>query len=304
MSSKFSPIRRGSDRPNRANAFRLTVLLALSLTLAACAASSVFGGKVNQKVIFEEGRLARGQGAVMLHAVNRGGLIATRWFKIDEPDKKYSFTVYRTDRHRALDQMDLYDVVMVEPGTYVLYSVFSNCEEGQRPGSTDWDEPWRDDVATPLGMVSWLRSWKPGNDISSGVGIWGGSGMGVGAGFELGSVGVAGGPGNPVAICNLRSQGMSAGRPSLATITVKAGELVYAGELNIDYGADSQCKIQGNWMTDNESRQYCGADWMSLRVNDASSARARPFVEKHLGPAAAERLVIRLAEPGSMVSAK
>ncbi len=97
---------------------------------------------------------------------------------------------------------------------------------------------------------------------------------------------------------------MNAGRPSLATITVGPGELVYAGELFIDYGTNTNCTIEGNWMTDNESRQYCGAEWMSLRVSDASSPRAKPFVQKHLGPGAAERLIVRLAEPGSMVSAK
>jgi len=112
MSSPFSPFKRRVQRLVRARTLSLALLLVLGLTLAACAATSVFGGKVNQR------RLARGQGAVMLHAVNRGGLLATRWFKIDEPEKKYSFTVYRSDRHRALDQMDLYDVVTVEPGTY------------------------------------------------------------------------------------------------------------------------------------------------------------------------------------------
>ncbi len=290
---------------NRLKLARLTAALLFSLTLAACA-SSMLTGKVNVRTNFEASRLQRGQGAVLLHAVNQGGLIATRWFKIDQPDRRYSFTVYRTDRHRGLDQMDLYDVVMVEPGTYVLYSVFSNCEEGLRPGSTDWDEPWREEVATPLGMVSWLRSWKPGTDAAGGVGIWGGTGANVGAGvgFSMSSLGVATGPGDPVAICNLQSKGMSNGRPSLATVTVKAGEVVYAGELNISYGANSRCEKIGNWLTDNESRQYCGADWVSLSVTDAFSTRARPFIEKALGSEAVNRAVVRLAEPGSMVSAK
>ena len=286
---------------------RLPVTMVFCLTLAACA-STMLGGKINVLNNYDPALLDKGRGAVMLHAVNQGGLIATRWFKIDNPDRSYSFTVYRTDRHRALDQMDLYDLVNVEPGTYVLYSVFGNCEEGQRPGSTDWDEPWRENIATSLGMVSWLRSWKPGNDVSTGVGIWGGSGgrsgVGAGIGFDLGSTGVAGGPGNPLAICNLRTKGMMGGKPILATVTVKAGEIVYAGELNIAYGANSSCESIGNWMTDNENRQYCGADWASLSVTDAYSSRGRAFVLKHLGPEAADRVVIRLAEPGSMVSEK
>ncbi|MDR1043545.1 MAG: hypothetical protein LBP33_00275 [Candidatus Adiutrix sp.] len=300
LSLNFSTFKRGQI-------FRLAAVIWLGLTLAACAVSAL-GGKINQLVNFDESRLDRGQGAVMLHAINRGGLIATRWFKIDEPHKKYSFTVYRSDRHRALDQMDLYDLVMVEPGTYVLYSVFSNCEEGLRPGATDWDEPWREDVATSLGMVSWLRSWKPGSDVSTGVGIWGGSGgrsgVGVGFGFDVGGIGANSGPENPIAICNFLSQGMYNGRPSLATITVKAGEVVYAGELNLDYGANARCDSLGNWMTDNEMRQYCGADWVNLRVSDASSARAIPFIRKYFGSRAAQRVVVRLAEPGVLASAR
>ncbi len=285
--------------------FRPLAALALAVTLAACA-SSVIGGKTNVRTNFEEGRLGHGQGAVLMHAVNDGGLIATRWFKIDQPDKKYSFTVYRTGRHRGLDRMDLYDVVMVEPGTYVLYSIFSNCEDGLRPGSTDWDEPMRDKVATPLGMVSWLRSWKPGGDATfAGLGVWDGSGGGQsGITADMGSAGTGSGPGTPVAICNLRSPGLRNGHPSLATVTVKAGEVVYAGELHLAYGPNSHCESQGNWMTDNETRQYCGADWASLRVTDAYSSLARPFIEKYLGPTAAQRAVVRLAEPGSLVSAK
>ena len=286
---------------------RLTAVTLCCLVLAACA-TSMLGGKVNRLQNFDAARLNRGQGAVLMHALNQGSLIATRWFKIDDPGRRQSFTVYRSDRHRALDPLNDYDVVMVEPGTYVLYSVFSNCEEGLRPGSTDWDEPWQDKVASSLGMVSWLRSWKPGGDVSSGTGIWGGSGgrsgISDGLGFDPGTAGVSGGPGNPIAICNLQSKGMYNGRPSLATITVKAGEVVYAGELHIEYSADSNCISQGNWMTDNESRRYCGADWMSLRVTDAYSARARGFIESTLGPEAAERAVVRLAEPGSLVSTK
>jgi len=287
--------------------FRLMAVMALSLTLAACA-SSIIGGKVNRIANFDETRLNKGQGAVLLHAVNQGSLIATRWYKLNDPDRKYSFTVYRTDRHRSLDRMDEYDVVMVEPGTYVLYSIFSNCEDGLRPASTEWDDMLRPEIATALGQVAWLRSWKPGTDISTGVGIWGGSGgrsgMGMGIGFDLGSAGVGSGPGTPVATCNLLSSGMSQGRPSLATITVKAGEVVYAGDLNISYSPNTHCDNSGNWMTDNETRQYCGADWMTLRVTDRYSSHARPFIEKALGPVAAQKAVVRLAEPGSLVSVK
>ena len=285
--------------------FRLLGLATICVTLAACAASSVFGGKINHLMNFDAARLAKGQGAVMLHAINGGGLIATRWFKIDDPERKHSFTVYRTDRHRALDRADTYDVVMVEPGTYVLYSIFGNCEEGLRPGSTDWDEPMRDNVATSLGMVSRLRSWKPGGDVSTSVGIWGGGGsVGAAQGIDIGGVGTGAGPGVPIAICNLRSNGFVSGRPALATITVKPGELVYAGELHIEYGDNGRCESFGNWMTENETREYCGADWVNLRVRDSFSSLGRSFIEKHLGPAAADRAVVRLAEPGSQVSVK
>jgi hypothetical protein len=286
--------------------FRLMAIAALSLTLLACA-SSVIGGKIQRLANFDETRLGTGQGAVLLHAVNQGSLIATRWYKMDDPDRKYSFTVYRSDRHRALDRMDDYDVVMVEPGTYVLYSVYSNCEDGLRPASTEWDDEIRPEVATALGQVSWLRSWKPGTDVSTGVGIWGGSGgrsgLGMGVGFSLGGSGVGSGPGTPVATCNLLSSGMAPGGPSLATITVKAGEVVYAGELNISYGSTSTCDVSGNWMTDNETRQYCGADWMSLNIIDRSG-KARMFIEKALGPVALQKTVVRLAEPGTLVSSR
>ncbi|MDL2259761.1 hypothetical protein LJB99_02645 [Deltaproteobacteria bacterium OttesenSCG-928-K17] len=291
--------------PNKNKLMKLALALVCCLSLAACA-SSMLGGKVNHLRNFDEARLDKGQGAVVMHAINQGGLIATRWHKIDNPNHSYSFTVYRTDRHRALDQMNTYDVAMVEPGTYVLYSVFGNCEEGLRPGSTDWDEPWRESVATTLGMVSWLRSWKPDNNVSAGMGIWGGSGgrsgVGAGVGFDLGSAGVGSGPGTPLAICNFRSKGMTGGRPTLATITVKPGEIVYAGELYIDYAANDTCERSGNWMTDNETREYCGADWASLRVEDAYSSRARAFIEQNLGRAALDRTVVRPAAPGSMVS--
>lgn len=288
--------------------FSLMAVVALSLTMAACA-SSIIGGKTSRLNNFDENRLKAGQGAVLLHAINQGGLIATRWHKIDNPDRNYSFTVFRTDRHRSLDQMNDYDVVMVEPGTYILYSIFSNCEEGLRPASTNWDDTLRPEVANALGQVSWIRTWKPGHDLSTGVGIWGGSGSGMGAGVGvdmMSSVGIggAGGASTPVAICNLLSTGMSQGRPSLATITVKAGEVVYAGDLYINFSANSTCKTTGNWMTDNEVRQYCGADWMTLRVVDRFSANARPFIENALGAAAAERAVVRLAEPGVLVSVK
>lgn len=284
---------------------RLLAVMALSLTLAACA-SSMIGGRVNRIADFDETRLAQGKGAVILHAVNQGSLIATRWFKMDDPDRRYSFTVFRSDRHRALDRMDDYDVVMVDPGTYVLYAVSSNCEDGLRPASTDWDDTLRPEIATALGQVSWLRSWKPGTDVSTGVGIWGGSGgrSGMGVGFDLGGVGVGSGPGTPVATCGLLSTGIAQGRPSLATITVKAGEVVYAGELHISFSPNTNCDSSGNWMTDNETRQYCGADWMTLRVVDRFSSTGRAFIENNLGPVAAERAVVRLAEPGVLVSVK
>ncbi len=282
---------------------KLTHLVAIlaMLLLASCAAS-ILTGKINHLVNFSDSSLNHGQGAVLMHATNQGGLIATRWFRIDNPERKYSFTVYRTDRHRAIDSMNLYDVVTVEPGTYVLYSVFSNCESGMRPGSTEWDEPMRENVATSLGMVSWLRSFKPGSSLTSGVGIWGGNG-GMNdsiRGSDMAAAGV--GPGTPVAICNLRSPGMSHGQPALATITVNPGELVYAGEININYATTNTCETIGNWLTDNEARQYCGADRVTLRIRDEFQSKALPFIEKYLGAEAASKAVVRLAEPGVLVS--
>lgn len=290
----------------KAKTLPLLALAAACLALAACAATSFLGVKVNQHLDFNEAALKKGQGAVMLHAINRGSLIATRWFKIDEPEKKYSFTVYRSDRHRALDSTDLYDVVMVEPGTYTLYSVFGNCEEGLRPGSTDWDEPLREELTTNVGMISRLTSYKPGGGLSTGLGLWGGSGASASEAFGLDvtGMGTGAGPGLPIAICNLRSPGLVHGRPALATITVKPGELVYAGELHIDYSDNGRCENSGNWLTENETRQYCGADRASLSIRDAFSSRAYNFINRYLGPEAAKRTVVRLAEPGSQVSVK
>ena len=285
----------------------LIVTVALSIAFVACSASIVGGGKTKVLTNFNEASLDRGQGAVMMHAINQGGLIATRWFKIDEPDRKHSFTVYRSERHRSLDRKDLYDVVTVEPGTYVLYSIFSNCEEGLRSSSTDWDEPMRDKVASSLGMTSWLRSWKTGGGFSSGGGVWGGASNRAGTGFggvDLAQSGVGSGPGLPTATCNLISSGFVNGRPALATVTVKAGELVYAGELHLNYGNNNNCETMGNWLTDNETRKYCGAGWVKLVVANEFSTLGREFILKYLGPQALERAVVRLAKPGSQVSAR
>lgn len=281
---------------------RLAVILAalsLAAVLGGCA-MPLLGGKPKSIADFNEtALLSGGKGVVMLHAVNRGGLIATRWLKVDDPGQRRSFTVFRSNRHRGLDSMKDYDVVTVEPGTYALYSVFSNCEEGLRPSFTDTDEPWQETVATKLGMVSWLRTWKPGGSgVSTGLGAWGssGGGMGLGIGLDVGSLG-----GNqPVAVCNLQSRGVAEGEALLATVTVRPGELVYAGELNIDYGDDGNCLDSGNWLTDNETRQYCGASWAAVEVSDAYERLAKPFIEKKLGPAALARTVVRPALPGIM----
>jgi hypothetical protein len=283
--------------------FRRLALIPCALMFIAFAggcAVPFLSGKPRVIADFNEPALVSGgKGAVMLHAVNRGGLIATRWLKIDSPNVRRSFTAYRTNRHRALDSMKDYDVVTLEPGVYALYSVFSNCEEGLRPQFTDMDEPWRESVVTPLGMVSRLRSWKPG-EVSTGIGAWGssGGGLGLGVGVSLGGLGE--GPGRPVAVCNLRSEGLSRSEALLATVTVRPGELVYAGELTMDYGDDGNCEDSGNWLSDNETRSYCGASWMTLTVEDAFQTLAKPFIEKNLGPSALERAVVRLARPGTM----
>ena len=274
----------------------LAALLAMTLLIAACA------GRPAPLMNFNETALTRGQGAVLMHVIDRGSLLATRWQKLDEPQKRQNFTVYRSGRHRSFDRLDTYDVVMVEPGSYALYSVFSDCDEGLRPASTDWDEPWRENLASSLGLVSRQKIYKPGGGGSTGgLGIWGGSGGHVGLSLGLG---LNSAPGEPVAICNLLTQGVRQGRALLATVTVKPCEVVYAGELEFAYGADSLCETSGNWLTENETRQYCGADWARLAVTDHFSARARPFIEKNLGAKALERAVVRLAEPGFAVTAR
>lgn len=290
--------------PRRAQAPRLLVVLGLALVVSACA-SSLLGGRSAPLRDFSEADLKQGRGAVLLHVVDRGHLAATRWLKLNDPQRRQSFTVYHSGRHRAFDRLDDYDVVMVEPGTYALYSVFSDCDEGLRPTSTDWDEPWRADLASSLGLVSRLKSYKPSSGGSTGgVGIWGGGGghfgIGLGVGLGLGSSA----PGEPVAICNLLTPGVRNGRAMLASVTVKPGEVVYAGELEFAYGADSRCESSGNWQTDHETRQYCGADWARLAVTDLFSAKARPFIQSALGAEAARRAVVRLAQPGSFVTTR
>ena len=274
----------------------MAALSALILLVSACA------GRPDPLMNFNETALKQGRGAVMMHVIDRGSLLATRWQKLGEPQKRHNFTVYRSGRHRSFDRLDVYDVVMVEPGTYALYSVFSDCDEGLRPASTDWDEPWRENTASSLGLVSRHKIYRPGSGGSTGgLGIWGGSGGHVGLGLSLG---LNAAPGEPVAICNLLTEGTRHGRALLATVTVKPGEVVYAGELEFAYGADSHCETSGNWLTESETRQYCGADWARLAVTDQFSARGRPFIEKHLGPEALRRAVVRLAEPGSAVTVR
>lgn len=274
----------------------------LAVALSGCA-NPLWGGKTAYLEDYNETAVTSGAaGAVMLHAINRGGLIATRWLKVDTPAARRSFTVFHSNRHRALDAMDGYDVVTVAPGTYALYSVFSNCEEGLRPSSTNMDEPWREGVATPLGQTSWVRSWKPGDAVSTSIGLWGGSGggarAGLGAGMSIDGVGNA--PGQPVATCNLLSQGVRDGAALLATVTVRPGELVYAGELEIDYGDNGQCETAGNWMADNETSRHCGAAWVTVDVTNQYGPLAAPFIERALGPEALKRAVVRLAVPGKM----
>jgi hypothetical protein len=278
----------------------LAALSALTMLVLACAGP--FGGRPAPLMNFSDAALKRGQGGIMLHVVDRGSLLATRWQKLGEPRKRQSFTVYRSGRHRSFDRLDTYDVLLVEPGTYALYSVFGDCDEGLRPASTDWDETWRENVASRLGQVSRHKVYKPGNGGSTGgLGIWGGSGGNLGLGLSLG-LGAA--PGEPVAICNLLTEGDRNGKALLATVTVKSGELVYAGELEFAFEADSRCETSGNWLTENETRQYCGADWARLAVTDKFSALARPFIERNLGAEALRRAVVRLAEPGSSVTVR
>ena len=276
----------------------MAALSVLTFLVAACAGP--FGGRPAPLMNFNETALKQGQGAILVHVVDRGSLLATRWQRLDNPRKRQNFTVYHSGRHRSFDRLDTYDVVLVEPGTYALYSVFSDCDEGLRPASTDWDETWRENVASRLGQVSRHKVYKPGGGGSTGgLGIWGGSGGHFGVGLGLGFA-----PGEPVAVCNLLTEGVRQGRALLATVTIKPGELVYAGELEFAFAADSRCDTSGNWLTENETRQYCGADWARLAVTDRFSERARPFIEKNLGADALRRTVVRLAEPGSAVTVR
>lgn len=296
--------------PRRVKVRPWSALSALTLLVLACA--DPFGGRPASLMNYNDAALKQKRGAVMMHVVDRGSLLATRWQKLDDPKpgasrqkagapkKRQSFTVYHSGRHRSFDRLTTYDVVMVEPGTYALYSVFGDCDEGLRPSSTDWDEPWREDSASPLGMVSRHKLYRPGSGGSTGgLGVWGGSGGNLGLGLNLG---LNAAPGEPVSICNLLSEGVRGGEALLATVTVKPGELVYAGELEFSFGADSRCETSGNWLTENETRQYCGADWARLVVTDKFSALARPFIEGSLGAEALRRSVVRLAEPGTAVS--
>lgn len=276
----------------------LAALSALTLLVSACAGP--FGGRTDPLMNYNEAALKKGRGAIIMHVVDRGSLLATRWQKLGEPRKRQSFTVYRSVRHRSFDRLDTYDVIMVEPGAYVLYSVFGDCDEGLRPASTDWDEPWREDVASRLGLVSRHKVYKPGSGGSTGgLGIWGGSGGNMGLGLSLG---LNAAPGEPVAVCNLQTEGARGGQAVLAKVTVKPGELVYAGELEFSFAADGRCESSGNWLTEGETRQYCGADWARLAVADRFGALARPFIERELGAEALRRAVVRLAEPGSSVT--
>ncbi len=278
---------------------RLVVVLALALDGTACA-NIILGGSANTLTTFNEVALKNGQGAVLLHVLNRGSLVATRWVKLDDPKKQYNFTVYQSSRHRSFDRQEDYDVVEVTPGTYALYSVFGDCDEGLRPIATDFDIAWQDKVVSSLGQVSVLKSYKSSGG-TGGAGIWGGSGSGVGLGANFGMDLI---PGEPVTICNLRTEGVKNGQAMLATVTVKAGELVYAGELELAYSADAKCDNLGNWMTDNQTSQYCGADWVSLEVKDRFITRAFPFIEKKMGGEAASRALVRLAKSGSFVSVR
>jgi hypothetical protein len=153
-------------------------------------------------------------------------------------------------------------------------------------------------MASSLGLVSRHKLYRPGSGGSTGgLGVWGGSGGNLGLGLNLG---LNAAPGEPVAICNLITE-VGGGEALLATVTVKPGELVYAGELEFSFGADSRCETSGNWLTEHETRQYCGADWARLAVTDKFSALARPFIEANLGAEALRRAVVRLAEPGTAV---
>jgi hypothetical protein len=274
----------------------LAAALCLTFLLTACS-GPLFTQKPKALMTFSEARLAAGEGAVVMHAVNRGSVIATRWFKTDQPQTRASFTTFQSARHRSRDDMNEYDVVMVEPGTYALYSIYGNCDEGLRSMALEWDEPLRAAVATDLGMVYKIQQWSS-SDIATGVGIWGGGGRGgMGLGVSLGGFG--GSPGLPIAACGLTGSGLSRdGRATMATITVKAGEVVYAGELDVDFTPTADCDQSGNWMTRNETRSYCGAQSLTLSVRDSFAARARFFIENRLGPLAAEKTVVRLARPG------
>ena len=251
----------------------------------------------------DERSLAGNQGIVLLHALNKGGLMATRWVNVNNPNIKESFTIFHSKRHNLTDKLDNYDLVTVPAGTYALYSIYSNCQEGYRPKSTEWDETIKKEVASKLGMVSWLRRWPNSTADSSvgfGIGIgsgggWSGSGVGVGVG-----VGGAVDQGLPVATCNLINEGVAGGKILLAEITVNPGEIVYGGEMDFEFGPDANCNESSNFMTTGESSIYCGASYLKMSIRDSFQSLAYPFLVKSLGQARANQAVVRLVKPGAL----
>ncbi|MGL4208504.1 MAG: hypothetical protein ACRCTY_03870 [Candidatus Adiutrix sp.] len=276
----------------------VVIMMVLVPIMAACS-GPLFTQRQKPLNNIDEAKLASGQGAVLMHAINRQSLIATRWFKIDEPQTRLTLTTFSSSRHRSRDSLNSYDVVMLDPGTYVLYSISSNCAEGLRSSLSNWDEPLRTSVANELGMVYEVQQWSAA-DAATGISVWGGNRRGgVGVNTSLGGV-FSGAPGLPVATCALIGQGLNdSGQVTMASITVNAGEIVYAGELDIEFAPTATCDRSGNWMTQNETRSYCGAEFLRLSVRDASYS-AIPFIEKQV-PLAAHKTVTRLASPGVLI---
>ena len=285
--------------------FKRLLLLVGVLLLASSCNMPFLNSQADPLKKVDERSLTGNQGIVLLHAINKGGLMATRWVNVNNPNIKESFTIFHSKRHNLTDKLDDYDLVTVPAGTYALYSIYSNCQEGYRPKSTEWDEVIKKEVATNLGMVSWLRRWPASSSDSNvgfGLGIgsgggWSGSGVGVGVGVGVGG---AVDQGLPVATCNLINEGVSGGRILLAEITVNPGEIVYAGEMDFEFGPDANCDEKSNFMTTGESSIYCGASYLRMRVGDSFQRLAYPFLVKTLGHSMANQAIVRLVKPGAL----
>lgn len=277
----------------------LALIAAAALT-PACAAS-----KAKPRFDYQPQSLRQGQGAVLLHVINHQSLVASRWLKVDEPDKKFTFTVFHSRARNSADDRSQYDLVTVEPGTYAVYALYANCPEGYRRLEAGNDDEARPEIATALGMATWNYRLRAGSEY----GWWPKVGFGIGAGRHWGGLGLGLGGFGPgygrglTSSCALFSQGLDRqGRPLIASLTVKPGELVYAGELTFNYWPNDNCRSSGDWAHRGEMIKRCGAARIELAVEDSFQATARPFLEKVLGPGEASKAVVRLAAPGLLAN--